>query len=251
LMPDAEQQLWNYLTPEVGLLVRNEYQTNPSELRFHKMFGYPRLFEDLLSSQPLCFNLFGPLQLDLDLATQVARRLWPALVDRVTAVHFEFSPGRQDPRYLDNGTAADVLFEHTVPRGGHGVIAIEVKYHEHMNGKANPMKPRYEKVYLESRAFVDPMPAGLTKPPLQQILLDHLLVLAMRKTDRLDSALFVLTAPADNQAVTDAVSRYREVLDPLSTPTMQYWTLEDLVSVVRGVTSSRWISDFSGRYLAP
>ena len=234
-----------------GRLVRGEYQVNlaVTDRGLRKMFGYPRLFEDLLSSQPLCFNLFGPLKLDLDLATHLAKGLWPERVDRVTAVHFEFSPGRWDPGYLNNGTAADVLFEHSLPGGGRGVIAIEVKYHEDLRGKPYRMKLRYAEIYRDSGAFIDEIPPALERPPLQQILLDHLLVLAMRETDRLDSALFVLTAPADNQAVTDAISRYGKLLDPSTTRTMQYLTLEDLVTAVSRVTSSRWISDFSARYL--
>lgn len=250
-MPDAEHHLWNYLTPDVGMLVREEYQSNlrVTDRRFRKMLGYPRLFEDLLSSQPLCFNLFGPLKLDLGLATDVAKRLWPERVDRVTAVHFEFSPGRWDARYLDNGTAADVLIEHTLPGAGRGVIAIEVKYHEDLRGKTNRMKPRYADIYCDSGAFIGDIPAALARPPLQQILLDHLLALAMRETDRLDSALFVLTAPAENAAVTHAIDCYGKLLDPSTTPTMQYLTLEDLVSAVVLASSSRWITDFSVRYL--
>ncbi|QDG52136.1 hypothetical protein FIV42_15710 [Persicimonas caeni] len=35
----------------------------------------PRIFNNLLSSQPLCFNLFGELQQNLELATEVFRTL--------------------------------------------------------------------------------------------------------------------------------------------------------------------------------
>jgi hypothetical protein len=40
-----------------------------------KLFAQPRIFDDLLSSQPLRFNLFGELTRDLALASRVMHRL--------------------------------------------------------------------------------------------------------------------------------------------------------------------------------
>jgi hypothetical protein len=90
-MPAAEEQLWNFLTPAIGEFVRSEFRSNLSRAgRKRKLYGYPRIFEDLLSSQPLAFNLFGELALNLDRATQVARHLWPERVASVSSVEFEW-----------------------------------------------------------------------------------------------------------------------------------------------------------------
>ena len=44
-MPEAEQNLWNFLTPAIGKLVQAEYEANKHQPRFEKkMYGYPRLF---------------------------------------------------------------------------------------------------------------------------------------------------------------------------------------------------------------
>lgn len=211
---------------------------------------YPRLFNDLLSSQPLCFNLFGPLAGDLDLATEVARRLWPSRVDRVTAVRFEYSPGRQDPRYLNNGSAADVLFEHSVPQGGRGVIAIETKYHEDLKGTPATPKPRYQEIIEQSRAFASPqLPPEFSAPPLQQILLDHLLVLATRETDGLNGALSVLVYPELNTACQSAAMRYAAALDPAAPPTFETRTMQSICAAIAEVMPSEWITAFAERYL--
>ena len=45
-----------------------------------------RLCGDMLSSQPLCFNLFGELALDLDLATEVLSLVWPRRIERRLAL---------------------------------------------------------------------------------------------------------------------------------------------------------------------
>jgi hypothetical protein len=250
-MPDAELQLWNFLTPEIGAYVRAEYAANKGAGRSaRKVYLYPRLFNDLLSSQPLCFNLFGPLARDLALATDVARRVWPHRVERVTAVRFEHSPGRQDIRYLGNGTAADALMEHTVPGGGRGIIAIETKYHENLRVKRAEPKPRYQQVVEESRAFMSArLPPEFDKPPLQQILLDHLLVLATRKTDGLRSALSVLVFPRENEPCTDAARRYHEAIDPRAAPTFEVRMLEEICAEIAAVAPGGWIAAFAHRYL--
>jgi hypothetical protein len=82
-----------------------------------------RLFNNLLSSQPLVFNFFGPLRQDLALATQVVRALFPG-IDAVTAVKFEFAP----KGWVDN-SAFDVALE-VMAQGRKGLIGLECKFTE-------------------------------------------------------------------------------------------------------------------------
>jgi len=56
-----------------------------------------RFWGNLLASQPLTFSLFGPMQQDLRLATAVFRELIPDLVDTVTDIALEHSPGAAIP----------------------------------------------------------------------------------------------------------------------------------------------------------
>ena len=57
-MPAAKKALSNFLTPSIRKIVHS------------KDYDDKRILANLLSSQPLCFNLFGELTLDLDLATR-------------------------------------------------------------------------------------------------------------------------------------------------------------------------------------
>ena len=86
------------------------------------------MWADLLSSQPMCFNLFGELAADLELATSAARAWWPGRVERVTELRFEWSPGRRDRRYLNSRAAFDAVLTHTTSGRGRGFIGIETKY---------------------------------------------------------------------------------------------------------------------------
>lgn len=57
-----------------------------------------------MSSQPLAFNLFGELKLNLALVTLVFKDLYSERqIDRITAIEFEYSPGRGNPKYTGDG----------------------------------------------------------------------------------------------------------------------------------------------------
>ena len=100
-----------------------------------------RLWNNLLTSQALAFNLFGPLKQRPALATAVMRRLIPDLVGDVTGLLFEHSPGRGHPRYTADHTAFDVLVRCTTPQGRNAFVGIEVKYSEAPAGIASPAAP--------------------------------------------------------------------------------------------------------------
>ena len=106
-MPWAEQTLANYLTDRVKQVVRHEVMDKSKSQG--KLFSRPRIFNDLLFSQPLCFNLFGEMRHDLSLATAVFNDITSGRVRTVTSVEFEESPGRGDSRYTGDNSAFDVF----------------------------------------------------------------------------------------------------------------------------------------------
>ena len=76
-----------------------------------QMLDEDRLFCDLLSSMPMCFNLLAELQADIDLAKRAVRAWWPDVPGTVSAVLFEWSPGRRlKGEYLENRSAFDAVF---------------------------------------------------------------------------------------------------------------------------------------------
>jgi hypothetical protein len=58
------------------------------------MISEPRIWNNLLSSQPLCFNMFGEKTDDPDLATRFLEKVLPGTVTRVD---FEYSTRRGQP----------------------------------------------------------------------------------------------------------------------------------------------------------
>ncbi len=241
----ARHELLNYLTPTIRQVVRNEVMDKKKSRG--KMYARPRIFDDLLSSQPLAFNLFGELQSNLSLATLVFRELLGSRVGAVTGIEFEYSLGRGDPRYTGDRTAFDVYVSFSGATGGRGFVGIEVKYHEDLRGRTAPHRERYDEIASNMKCFGQETLAQLRKNPLQQLWRDHLLAGALRNADGFGDGLFAVLYPRDNLACARAVSKYRGCLS--NTATFENWTLEDFTAVVKKHTTSGWIDDFIDRYL--
>jgi hypothetical protein len=240
-MPDAQQRLTNFLTETARTAVRREM----AGLRGSgKLIKAPRIYDDLLSSQPLCFNLFAELQVDLPLATKVFAALHPR-VREVTKVEFEWSPGRGDKRYTGDRSAFDVFVEFlTVGRGSpRGFLGIEVKYHERLRDKPSA---RAMGVFAALDA------PALRKAPLQQIWRDHLLAGSLLQFEPagFSEGAFVFLYPRLNVHCADAVRAYRQHLcEREDEPSFREWHLETVIEALRGASAGAWAEEFHRRYL--
>ena len=244
-MPWAEETLNNYLNDLIRDVIRAEVLDK--EKSKGKLFGKPRIFNNLLSSQPLCFNLFGELQQDLFLATKVINELVPGGVKEVTAIEFEYSPGRGDERYTGDRSAFDVYVLYTTVKDGKGFLGIEVKYHEDLRGDDAPLRERYDEIAKIMGCFdlddLDDVKLG----PCQQIWRDHLLAWIHKDVDGFDEGTFVFLCPKDNQGCAYPMEYYGNKLT--NTESILSWTLEDVVDVIKKHTSEEWIDVFWDRYL--
>lgn len=245
-MPFAEQTLSNYLTETIRQVVREDVIERPAG--HGQLYARPRIFNDLLSSQPLCFNLFGELRRDMALASAVFADLTGGRVSRVTRIRFEYSPGRGDPRYTGDQSAFDVFVEFLTPAGGQGFIGIEVKYHEAMTDKPSTHKTRYDAVADEMGVFLEEKRPHLRQAPLQQIWRDHLLTGSLRRREGFDDGFFAFAYPKENFRCESAIRTYRSCIT--SSESIMAWTLEDIVACMKRRASGSWPDDVANRYLA-
>ena len=237
----------NFLTPAVLAAVHDRL----AQPEAHELIDEPRLWADLLSSMPLCFNLFGDLAADPATARDAVDRWFPGTPPGPIAVRFEHSPGRCDPAFLGNKSAFDVAIEVATSESSRAVIGVETKYHEHA-ALQPPPKPsalaRYESVVAEAGVFVDDWRVHVLGTDLQQIWLDHLLLLSMLQhpSGRWKSGRFVLVYPAENPSITSVAARYRAVLRDGAT--FDACTLESLLDT-QGALSPATVALLRGRYL--
>jgi hypothetical protein len=237
----------NFLNSHALRAVRDRI-ANPQP---HQTLDVDRLYCDLLSSMPMCFNLFGVLQGDLELANHALHAWWPDVPGRVRAVHFEWSPGRRMPgQYLENRSAFDVAFELDLDNGDRGVFGIETKYHEDCKREKAPngnRSRRYSEVTALSGLLSPEAMKIIVGSDLQQIWLDHLLALSMPQNQQTFWAWagFALVHPARNPSYARATDRYRSLL---SEPTsIRVSTIESLLA--EDVLPKEAAVAFSERYL--
>jgi hypothetical protein len=243
-MPWAQERLANFLSENIRSVVRSEV-LDPRRSQ-GKLFGKPRIFNDLLSSQPLCFNLFGELCFDLPLASRLVRELTRGRFHEVVAVAFEHSPSRSDSKYSADRSAFDVFLECKTASGGRGFVGVEVKYHENLLGKAADHRGRYDEIAKMMDCF-GPDPDDLRKrSPLQQIWRDHLLCGIVRATDGYDDALFVILYPAANDHCSRAIQSYNALLT--NTDSFASWTLEEVLGRLMATDSRGWAQQVFERY---
>ena len=247
MMPDAQRFLWNFPSEQTKIVVRAEVLDEI--VSQGKLFGRPRLFNDLLSSQPLCFNLFAELKADpmLKLATAVFRAISGGRIETVTGIEFEYSPGRGDLVYSDDQSAFDVYVTFATPSGGKGFVGIEVKYHENLIGEPARHRDRYDQIAKTMDCFRPEAEACLKSQPLQQIWRDHLLAGSMRKVKGFEDGFFMLLYPAENLHCKTAIDAYRGCLT--SEATFVSVTLEAFVDEIRRHTNDKWVERFADRYL--
>jgi hypothetical protein len=198
----------NFISPDIAKLVRREVAYREDGA----LIDRARLQTNMLSSHPATFNFFGALKLDLNLATDTFRQIAPGFVEEVTDVLFEHSPARWHPSFTNDGTAWDVLFKCSTPRGESAFIAIELKLSESMQEPPATMRPRYDELSRLSGLYKDPEHPALRLNPLQSLWREHMLSQAMLLNGLYSSGRFIVVAPRYNRQVQDAIALYRQHL---------------------------------------
>ncbi len=238
----------NLMSPQAVEAGRREVAE--ADGRKEKLVGAKRLWSNLLTSQALCFSLFADLQCDLPLASRVISQLLGKAVE-VSRIELEYSPGRGDPSYTKDRSAADVYVEYATA-SGRGFLCVEVKYHEDLVPKGerrDPYRPRYSEVANQMGCFRLGSEKQLRQPPLEQLWRDHLLAgsILAHPHERFDEGAFVLLYPEINQACEDAVQKYRGHL--ASETTFRVWTLKEFLAVLGEHADHEWVWSLRDRYV--
>lgn len=254
----------NFMTEGIRSLVDNELSP---ENKGERLIEETRLRTNLLSSQPLCFNLFGELKLNIDKALQFFNILYDNYFKSIDRIEFEYNPARRDPRLTGDRSAFDVFVEYTSVAGNKGFIGIEVKYSETLNEGADSVndilnkqfcneprtrRDRYRELSIE--LFAETNYGELEQLPAFQIWRDHLLAVSMCKafSEKYDEGVFLFLAPYSNEKCRDGVKRYRNLLlnhdDSIDSHFCNAW-LEEYIETLDKVFDEEWTKDMKVRYL--
>lgn len=214
-----------------------------------------RLLHNMLASQTMCFNLFGPLVDDPSAATPLMRAIFPMEVDRVTRVEIEYAPAPAQ-EYLGDNTAFDAFVEYTRPDKRPAFIGIETKLSEPFSPKRYD-GPRY-RMLTEQPGSPWPQEAWSSVDNIRhnQLWRDHLLVEAMLRHPQspyVARRLLLVRHPEDKTCEA-VVADYRRLLRP-DDDTFVDLPLDRLVAawsscVPSGDEQKRaWLAGLQERYL--
>ena len=129
---NSQSHYGNMLTPSDGEAGRNFLTSGIFDVVLERIsqgggaIDPYRLLNNMLSSQPMCFNLFGPLAKDLTLARKFLSTLVPEKVSEVLRVEFEWAP-QPSEEFLADRTAFDAFIEYRTENGELFGLGIETK----------------------------------------------------------------------------------------------------------------------------
>lgn len=229
----------NLMTEEAVFSATDALESLRSEKR-PGLIQQERLRRNLLSSQPMCFNLFGHLSSDPKSLLPWVRSISPNAVD-VADVRLEWAPAAD----VIGGSAFDAFVGYRCSDGRRGFLGIEVKYAEDL-AKAHP-KPAPDK--YRQPTTEGPWHEGaaerLDRPTLRQFWFNQLLTQVVKRTHNYDEAYGVVVACAQDAKARDVVAQVAtELVDP---STLRFAALEDIVATVEG--HDAWKAAFTERYL--
>lgn len=205
-----------------------------------------RLRRNLLSSQPMCFNLFGHLQgvEHRQALLPWVRQLSPGATS-VVRVEIEWAP--LPAKHFGGGSAFDAFIEYTTGEDGLGFVGIECKYHEHLpKTDVKHVRDVYRTFTEQSGLWKEGAVERLDRAGLRQFWLNTLLAQSLLGGgDRYSEGISVVTAcAADRSARRMFLAVNEELLNP---QTLRWQPWETLLASIPD--HQNWREDFIRRYL--
>jgi hypothetical protein len=247
--------------PYLNFLVESEIESLAAERldnahRWGGIVNRDRLYRDLLSSQPLAFNLFGFFKVEVPeypespegvALLQVLREVFAVDADVVTEIRLEYAPPRSSSS--KSGSAFDCFIAYR--RGAKkGFVGIEVKYSEDLRAqKPTANNPEYRDLTERpGSGFKAGAADVLNEATTCQLWYNACLALRIRDSEDYDEYTLVMTSVDDDESAKAAVER---VKDQLTDPEQMRWVgYREIVEVCRRQDElDAWADHFTQRYL--
>jgi len=182
-----------------------------------------RLFENLLSSQPMAFNIFLPLKwYEFSVGNSVFKELFPFLnIKHLVDIKLEYVPGDEKEKKdriinIDN-SCFDVYVEYKNNNDETGCIGIEVKYTEPFSQsdyweETGYRKERYIKAIKEySKQFFKKNEEKYLRPTYNQLFRNQLIVEEVKAKFNMDCILAIVHSEGDVNCI-NTVAKFRKLI---------------------------------------
>lgn len=240
----AEQPGLNFLSDEImdyALTRAGEVKAEGGTLE------RDRLLRNMLSSMPLCFNLFGALREWPDAAAKALSATLDLNVAKVCNVVVEWAP---DPElHLHDRTAFDAIVRYVTGDGRPAFLGIETKYTERFSPERY-CSDRYVELTEDPEArFKKGAWKRLKGSATNQLWRNALLAHSLRRTSEYDRGHVVVISCKGDAAAERAIGGLSaELCEPASL--LRSTTYEALIDILVCIPeSSCWAKKFRRRYL--
>jgi len=190
---NGQNTLKNFITPEIGEIAKQAVENHKNTPK--GIISEDRLYDNLLSSQPLAFNFFGFLKSNPELALAFIKTIRPEITE-IEKIVFEFAPdSTPDHSAFDFG----FIVKSNV---GRGFLGFECKYTDTFSYKRAKSKVNYgdegdirykdyHPIYLANRERLpDDYFSYVRDKRFNQLFRNELLALQLRDFDFIITGLF-------------------------------------------------------------
>ena len=222
------------------------------------------LFSNMLRSEHIPYNIFTPMEEDLNAATTLFNEIIDGSISKISHIRIEFA-GNADDRseYLNDGTSFDTFIEYISSDGSIGGIGIEVKYTE--NGYPIGVKERkdientnglYYQMTKDSHWYIPTLNilSFIKANHLRQIWRNHILGYSMLCRGDIKHFHHVHLYPQGNKHFFEhAIPEYKSLLTDCGKTTFIDLTYESLFDMISKIFISDkqqdWLKYLRRRYM--
>lgn len=199
-----------------------------------------RLFNNMLSSQPMCFNLFADLRLGLragwpNAGEVVAAMFMESRIAGVESIEVEMIP-RPSSEYIDDKTAFDALVLFHGQDGKSGLAAIETKYTDQLGGNVASKQDRKFALAAELNLLTQDGLAWYAERGFDQVARNLLLTFAVARRRNIENAINYVLGPDHDQATPAMIRDLKERLAPEYRDRVVWLSLERVIE--RGLAAA-------------
>ncbi len=173
-----------------------------------------RLFNNMLSSMPMCFNLFSDLRKLLLEEPKETSRIIKLLfkeidwIDKVTYIDVEFIPVPISD-YTNDKSAFDALILVEDAKGIKGLISIETKYTDLLGSNVAKNSNLKNEIITKGKFFDETLIAELKNKGYKQIHRNYLLTYAYAKKNKFKNFVNVVISPEEDKLSINEISEMK------------------------------------------
>ena len=205
-----------------------------------------RLKQNMLSSMPVCFNLFGALRREPGFLELIRSTLDPEATS-IVRVDCEWAPPPAEA--LSDKTAFDAVVVVSRSDGSTHLIGIETKYTEPFSTTEYPVD-RYRIPHDSSGWFLTNTADGLTAASTNQLWRNALLATTCENNDHANTSAVAVVALSNDRKATAAVAGLRAAMHEPERRclSVSFQKFVDAARQIGGALTS-WADQFERRYL--